>query len=141
MAAPAGTWRRIQLVGRGRASGREWGRRQRRPKARPLGQMLTQLRAPDPRGTREVPTPPPALGFLQRRGAWGSTAPKPIPEVGVKEGTQGCQDRVGDSPSEALGGVGAVPSAGRSTQQMETRPQKRARPQWLHSSRENPAAH
>lgn len=66
VAAPAGAWQKIQLVGRGRASGRGWGRRQSRPKARPLSQMLTQLRAPGPRGAREVLTPPPALGFLQR---------------------------------------------------------------------------
>lgn len=43
----------------------------RRPKARPLSQMLTQLRAPGPRGSREALTPPWALGFLQRWGMGG----------------------------------------------------------------------
>lgn len=48
--------------GLGEAGG---GGADRRPEARPLGQMLTQWRAPAPRGAREVLTPPIlALGFL-----------------------------------------------------------------------------
>ena len=124
-------WRGIQLVGRGRASGREWGRRQRRPKAGPLGQMLTQLRAPDPRGTRGSSDSPARPGIPAEMRGRDSPAQAFVPEAGVKGGMQGCQDRVGDSPSEALGGVGGVPSAERSAQQMETRPQKLAQPQRL----------
>lgn len=131
-------WRGIQLVRRGRASGREWGRRQSRPKAGPLGQMLTQLRAPDPRGTRGSSDSPASPGIpLEMRGR-DSPAQALVPEAGVKGGTQGCQDRVGDSPSEALGGVGGVPSAERSAQQMETRPQKLAQPQRLQAPGKTP---
>ena len=99
-------WRGIQLVGRGRASGREWGRRQRRPKAGPLGQMLTQLRAPDPRGARGSSDSSTSPGIPAEMRGRDSPTPALVPEAGVKGGTRGCQDRVGDSPSEALGGVG-----------------------------------
>lgn len=134
-------------MGKERASGRGAGGGDRRPKARPLGQMLTQLRAPGPRGAREALAPPPAWGFSQRwgEGAWASSPQCLSLRLGLQEEHRDSPGAArtgwGTAPQRPPGGVGGVPSAGSSSQQMETRPQKRAGPRALHSSRENPAAH
>lgn len=64
-------------------------------------------------GSSDSPHPP-ALGFLRRVGPGTALLPCLSPRSGLKkehrETLRGCQDRVGDSPSEApgWGGWGAV---------------------------------
>lgn len=94
-------------------------------------------------------SPPPPLPWLWDTcrvwGAWASTAPMPVPEVGVKEGTQrespgAARTGWGTAPRRPLGGVGGVPSAGKHSQQMETRPQTLAGASGSTQLRGNPTA-
>ena len=96
------------------------------------------VEGPRPQGRPGSSDSPASPGIPAEKRGPGSPAPALVPEAGVKGGTWGCQDRVGDSPSEALGGVGGVLSAGRSAQQMETRPQKLAQPQRLQAPGKTP---
>lgn len=59
----------------------------RRPKSRPLGQMLTQWRAPGPRGARAVLAPSLALGFLQRERG-GGAVPAPFQCLSLRLGLE-----------------------------------------------------
>lgn len=114
--------------GRGEGAGGGDGR----PKARPLGQMLTQLRAPGPRGVQEA-LPPHWLGASPRDEGRGSgLAPLQCLSLrlGLREehrdGPGAARTGWGTAPPRPPGGVGGVPSAGSSSQQMKTRPQERA---------------
>lgn len=138
---PRGAWRSIQLEGRGRASGKG-RRRQRRPKSRPLSQMLTQLRAPGPRGTGKALPPTRSLGFLQIHRPGTTLLGCLSLRLGLKEKhremPRGCQNRVGDSPSEAPGWSGWGAVRGNKCSANGNQASETGQPQRLHSSRENP---